>query len=535
MDPSPRRLGHLTRLAAGALLLLAAAAPLRAQPSPAPNAEPEPAPDSPREAVRQYLERCGEGDYESAARYLALRPTQRERGAELARRLKAVLDRHLWIDVESLSPASGGNESDGLPTAVEEVGAIPLAGRQAPLRLVRVEGEESVNWVFSPETVARIDRWYGTLDDRWLRERLPDPLLRPGPLELAWWQWAALPILLLAAWGLGRLLGWGTLRLLARVVRRTRATWDDTLIDSLSGPVVLAWAVAAAYPLTRALALYPPAQVFVGHALGTLGLGALFWALWCGVGVVGEALRTSSWATQNASAQSALSIGIRLGRVAVIAVGAVAVLSQLGYPVAGLVAGLGLGGLAFALAAQKTVENLFGSLSLAVDAPFRVGDFVKVEDFVGTVEAIGLRSTRIRTLDRTLVSFPNGRLAEMRLESYTVRDRLRLACTIGLVYETSAAQMRQVLEGVEAVLRKHPLIWPDAVVVRFKEFGASSLDIEVMAWFRTAVWPEFQLIRQEVLLQFMEVVERAGTSFAFPTRTLHVVNEPRLERAPEGE
>jgi MscS family membrane protein len=209
--------------------------------------------------------------------------------------------------------------------------------------------------------------------------------------------------------------------------------------------------------------------------------------------------------------------------VAVVAVGAVAALSRLGYPVAGLLAGLGLGGLAFALAAQKTVENLFGSLSLAVDAPFRVGDFVKVEDFVGTVEAIGLRSTRIRTLDRTVVAIPNGRLADMRLESFSARDRMRLACTVGLVYETSAAQMRQVLEGLEDALRRHPLIWPEAMVVRFKEFGASSLDIEVMAWFQTSSWPEFQLIRQEVLLQFMEVVEGAGTSFAFPTRTVHVV------------
>lgn len=518
-------------LAIGALLLVAPPALLAAQPDPAPSAEVQVAAASPRAAVKEYLELCRDGDYESAARYLALAPAQRERGAELARRLKAVLDRHLWIDLEALSPFPAGDESDGLPDGVEEIGTIPLVGRDMSARLVRVAGEESASWAFSPETVARIDRWYGALGDRWLRERLPDSLLRPGPLDLAWWQWGALAILLLVAWGLGRVLGWATLRLLARVVSRTRATWDDALTGSLAGPVVLAWSLAAAYPLTRSLGLYAPAEVYAGRTLGTLGLVALFWALWRGVGVIGEAMRGSSWAKGYASAQSALSIGIRLGRVAVLAVGAVAVLSRLGYPVAGLMAGLGLGGLAFALAAQKTVENLFGSLSLAIDAPFRLGDFVKVEDVVGTVEAIGLRSTRIRTLDRTLVTIPNGRLADMRLESYSARDRLRLACTIGLVYETSAAQMRQVLQGFEAVLRAHQLIWPDAVVVRFKEFGPSSLDIEVMAWFRTSSWPEFQLIRQEVLVKFMEVVEGAGTSFAFPTQTVHVVSEPRQERA----
>jgi MscS family membrane protein len=141
------------------------------------------------------------------------------------------------------------------------------------------------------------------------------------------------------------------------------------------------------------------------------------------------------------------------------------------------------------------------------------------------VEAIGLRSTRIRTLDRTLITIPNGRLADMRLESLTARDRMRLACTVGLVYGTTAAQMRRVLAGLESALREHPKIWPDAVVVRFKEFAASSLDIEVMAWFQTPDWSEFQLIRQEVLLRFMEVVEAAGTSFAFPTRTVRLVRE----------
>jgi MscS family membrane protein len=161
-----------------------------------------------------------------------------------------------------------------------------------------------------------------------------------------------------------------------------------------------------------------------------------------------------------------------------------------------------------------------------VDQPFREGDFVRVEDFVGTVEAIGLRSTRIRTLDRTLIALPNGRLADMRIESFSARDRLRLACTVGLVYGTTMAQMREVLAGLEGVLRAHPKIWPEAVVVRFKELGDYALNIEVMAWFLTADWGEFQLIRQELLLGFMEVVERARTSFAFPTRTIHMITEP---------
>jgi MscS family membrane protein len=204
------------------------------------------------------------------------------------------------------------------------------------------------------------------------------------------------------------------------------------------------------------------------------------------------------------------------------------ILSEFGYPAASLITGLGVGGVALALAAQKTVENLFGSVSIGVDKPFRIGDFVKIDDFTGTVELIGLRSTRIRTLDRTLITIPNGRLADMRVESFAPRDRIRLALMLGLVYETTAAQMREVLAGIEGVLRGHPKIWTDSVVVRFDSFGNSSLNIQVMAWFTTASYDEYQLIRQEVLLQFMDVVEKAGTSFAFPTQTIHVAGDEKL-------
>ena len=217
-----------------------------------------------------------------------------------------------------------------------------------------------------------------------------------------------------------------------------------------------------------------------------------------------------------------MPLGARIGKALVVAMAIVGILSTLGYPVASLVAGLGIGGLAIALAAQKTVENLFGAFSIGVDQPFREGDFVRVDDFVGTVESIGLRSTRFRTLDRTLITLPNGRLADMRLESFAARDRMRLSTVVGLVYETSSAQMRAVLEGFETVLRGHPKIWPDAIVVRFSELASSSLNVDVMAWFRTSDWSEFQLIRQEILLEFMSVVERAGTSFAFPTTTVHL-------------
>lgn len=370
---------------------------------------------------------------------------------------------------------------------------------------------------------------------RWLLETLPEPLLRPGPGNVLWWQWLALPVLLLVAWGIALPLSRITRTSLGRLGARTSTPLDDALAERLGGPITLVWAVAAAYFLLPWLGLLAPAEASV-HAFLRTGLFlAFFWSLLRSIDVLMGAITRSPWAREHPAVRTLVPLGGRTLKVAVVAMAAIAVISELGYPVASLVAGLGIGGLALALAAQKTVEHLFGSFSIGVDQPFREGDFVRIEDFVGTVEEIGLRSTRFRTLDRTLITIPNGRLADMRIESFTARDRMRLACTIGLVYGTTAAQMRKVLEGLEGVLRRHPKIWPDAVVVRFKEFAASSLDIEVMAWFMTPEWSEFQLIRQEVLLQFMEVVEAAGTSFAFPTRTVHLVPGQPAAEPPAGE
>jgi MscS family membrane protein len=480
---------------------------------------------SPRASLARFLELCRAGSYDEAARYLELPQSLSSQAQELARRLKAVLDRHVWLDLSRISSQPDGDTDDGLPAGIDEVAQIPgPAGTPEPVRLIRRDAD-GVGWLFTRATVERIDSWYADLEHRWLLEHLPAPLLRPGPRDLLYWQWLALPVLLLVAWILGSLLGRLTRFLLARAAARTATRWDNEILARIAGPLTLAWALAVVSALVQWLGLYQPAQESADRVLRAAFFVVFFWALARSVDVARQIIAGSSWASDHPASRSLLPLGARIGKVLVFAIAIVALLSELGYPVASLVAGLGIGGLAVALAAQKTVENLFGAFSIGADQPFREGDFVRVEDFVGTVEAIGLRSTRFRTLDRTLISIPNGKLADTRLESFTARDRMRLACTIGLVYGTTAAQVRQVLTGLERVLREHPAIWPDAVVVRFREFGASSLDIEVMAWFQTPRWDEFQLIRQEVLLQFMQVVEEARSSFAFPTRTLHLVSE----------
>jgi MscS family membrane protein len=306
-----------------------------------------------------------------------------------------------------------------------------------------------------------------------------------------------------------------------RFASRTTVAWDDALLAALRGPLSFGFFVLTA-KLALLLVPLPLAVVENGSAVvGALVYVAIFFSLIRVVDATRVVLESSGRPGRR-DVLGLIQIGGRLVKLVLVALGALALLSHFGFSVTTLVAGLGLGGLAIGLAAQKTLSNLFGGVSLALDQPFHTGDFVRVGDLTGTVETIGLRSTALRTLDRTLVSIPNGDLADARIESYTARDRIRLACTLGLVYSTSASAMRTVLTGLERVLREHPKIWPDTIVVRFVGFGASSLDVEVMAWFQVTDWNAFQAIREEVLLAFMEVVEGAGSSFAFPTQTVHL-------------
>jgi MscS family membrane protein len=479
------------------------------------------------------LEASRHGNFREAARELELDASQQQRGAELAKRLKFVLDRHAWLDLSSISADPSGDLDDGLAPSSERIAMIPgVSGGEDPVHLSRVERDEPA-WLFSAATVLRIDAWYEKLGQRFIMEHVPPDLQKAGPLDLLYWQWLALPLVVALAWVIGMALARVTRALLQRLAQRTEAAWDDDVLSRTRGPMRLAWATLAGFALLPWLGLNAPAEKALHGALRAFFLLAIFWALVRSLTVAGDVIARSRWALEHGASRSLVPLGVRVGKVAIIALAVVAMLSEFGYPVGGLVAGLGVGGLALALAAQKTGENLFGAFSIGLDQPFREGDFVKVEDFVGTVEAIGLRSTRIRTLDRTVITLPNGRLADMRIETFAPRDRIRLTMMIGVVYETTEAQMRKILEGFERVLREHPKIWKDTVVVRFAGFGASSLDIEIMAWFETQDFDVFRDCRQDVLLGFMAVVHENGSSFAFPSRTLHLASVPEGLRAQE--
>jgi MscS family membrane protein len=482
--------------------------------------EAEPSPGSPRAALQKYLELGRHRRFTEAAAFLDVPHEREAERAELARKLLAVLDRYAWVDLEKVSDADDGNLNDGLSPKLEQIATLRIAGKTNAVRMVHRSSGRT--WAFSPSTVAQIDGWYEQLPDRFLLEHLPAWLLRVGPRSLLWWQWIGLGLGSVIAAVLGMMLGALVRKLLGRAAAKTPTEWDDRIVARSRGPLALAVALGLLRGLLPLLLLYEPAELFVHRVLRGLFLANLLWAVWRFVDVVAETAWDSPWSHNHAGSRALIPLARRAGKAVVAVAALLLLLSALGYPVTSLIAGLGIGGLALALASQKTVENLFGAFSLGIDQPFREGDFVRIDDLLGTVERLGLRSTRIRTLDRTLVSIPNGKLAEMRLETFAVRDRMRFACTLGLVYGTSAEQLKRILSELEHLLRSHPKLWPDGVSVRFTELTAFALKVEVSCWFDTRDFDEFTSIRQDLLLAFLKVVEDAGSAVAYPTRTVRL-------------
>jgi MscS family membrane protein len=249
---------------------------------------------------------------------------------------------------------------------------------------------------------------------------------------------------------------------------------------------------------------------------------AASWVSWRLAPVVAEAVIASPRIAREALDAHLIRLTARLlgilGALALLSIGA----DRLGIPVYGIVAGLGVGGLAMALAAQSTLENLIAGLNLFADRPLRVGDSCKLGDTVGTVETIGIRSSRIRNADRTVTTIPNGVLAKMAIANQSRRDRMLFETRIGLRCETSPDRLRAILAGLHALLAGHPRAVRDSIRVRFVAFGASSLDVEIRAYLDTTDRAEVLAIQEGFLLGMMEIVEAGGSAFAFPSQTLYL-------------
>jgi MscS family membrane protein len=491
---------------------------------------------TPRGAAYGFARATRDGDYERAAEYLDLRrlpPEDQERAPEIARQLRAALGRSLPVDFASFSDRPEGYSDDGLPAWQDELGVVETSEGMVTLLLQRVprEGDGMRIWKISADTVARTHALYQEFGPGWLESWLPAFFLEVRVLRLTLADWVGLVLVALAGWLVSALLAAPLIRILARLFTRRGELLDERTVRLVRGPVRMALTILAFHFGRRDLIpLDLKAEQLFSHLDRLLWIAAIAWLLFRLIDIAAIGLRMRAEHRGNLGIIPSLPPLQRITRILVVALGTLAMLSGLGIDVTAALAGLGVGGIAIALAAQKSLENLLGGISLFADQPVRVGDFFRYGNEVGTVEEIGLRSTRVRTLERTVVTIPNAEFSNLRLENFARRDRMWLRTSIGVRYETSPDQLRFLLVKLRQILLAHPRVTDDPARVRLIGFGACSIDIEVFAYVDTADWNEFLAIREDVYLRFIDAVREAGTGFAFPSSTTYVGRDSGLDQ-----
>ena len=366
----------------------------------------------------------------------------------------------------------------------------------------------------------------------WLRAHLPESL-KQRVLLLEYWQWLGLVLLCV----LGVALDYAVIALLVVIVQQLLARQgmdaERELIRKSVRPFGLL-AMAAFWWLGLGwLGLHAEALRVVATGVKAVALVAGVWGSYRLVDVVCNALERKALRSVSKYDDLLVPLVRKTLKVAVFVVGFVVVANIFEFDVSGILAGLGLGGLAFALAAQDTVKNVFGSLTVVLDRPFEVGDWVKIDDVEGCVEEVGFRSTRVRTFYSSLISLPNAKLLTATVDNMGRRQYRRFTTTLGVTYDTPPDKLEALCEGIRELIRQHPYTRKDYFQVWVSGLADCSIDVLLYLFWECPDWTGELRSRQEFILDVLRLCERLGVEIAFPTQTLHVAagEAPADERA----
>lgn len=477
---------------------------------------------TPRSAVTNLIGALGAKDYARAANYLDV-PAGRSgsSGEELARRLQTVLDSGgTLLPFAALSNEPLGQLDDDLAPELERVGTISAAANDTPILLSRDTREDSEQvWRVSRETLSALKALApATTAGETADQGIVETNVAGAPAR----DWAMLLGLATISFALLRLIATLILAAARRLLRSHEHSSVYGFMAAALPPLSLYLAVVSFYIYANALAVSIVARQTLLRYAAIVAWVALAWFLLRLVDAIARLATGRMRRSERRQAVSVITLLRRTAKVLLLAVAIVAILDTIGFDVTTGIAALGIGGIALALGAQKTVENLVGSVTVIVDQPVQVGDFCRVGDVVGTVEDIGMRSTRIRTNERTIVTIPNGDFAARQIENFSKRDRFLFNPVIGVTYDTDAEQMQRVLTGIREVLAADENIIDDGARARFTQFSDSSLDIELFAYIDTNDFATSVAMREALMLKIMTAIVDAGASIAFPTRTLLV-------------
>jgi MscS family membrane protein len=479
---------------------------------------------TPRGTVVGFLTAAHKGDWHTAIQYIET--PKGEDPTELATQLSVVLDQGLPATLDQISDKPQG-DSKG---AKELVGTIDTRGGPLAVHLEHLPRGSQAIWLFSPDTLKEIPAVYDEFNSTWIPDYIPQVLLRRGWLGVPLWQWLVLAIGVILAVFVAAGMRKIAMPLLRFLFRSIAEEQDEWLLDRLTGPLrgLISLLVIEATISFLHLPLFArQAWYFTGRALAIVLGGWLFARV---VHVSGRLLGRRVERRGGADATAVIRLCERTLTVVAFCFVVVLLLKSIGLikDVSTLVAGLGVGGIAIALAAQKTLENLFGGISIIFDRTIRVGDACRIGDRTGTVEDIGLRSTALRTDARTVLTVPNSQLSAMNIENFGMREKVYFRHVIGIRCETTAAQMRALLDALRRLLTSDAQVEPSTARVRLIRFGLSSLDIEVVAYILTTDDLKFLEVQEALLLRIMDTIEANGTATALPSQTLYLGRDAGL-------
>lgn len=531
MRPRSRSLARHIAALLSAVVLSALAGSARAQD------EPPEFCATPRRAVESVFtwQQQGHTDLGKATRCLdgsGRSPTELE---ELARRIKAVFDaRGIRLNPDDFS--------DRPDWTNPESGAHAFAPAPVLPDVVVLRGDDG-KWRWTKQSLDTVSEIYterlGALEG--LVRRLP-PSFRGSLFGVQVWQYLALLLLVVLGLVIRSIIAFVLENRLSKLASQFGTAWVGTVVDVFASPgatLAMAAILRVTYPELR---LPIKAALVTSIAVRVLFVLSIVWAAYKFVDVIAAQMARKAEETDSKLDDQLVPLVRKALKVLVVIAGGLFILQNLDVDVGSLLAGLGIGGIAFALAARDTLANFFGSLMIFLDRPFQIGDWVKVNDVEGIVEEVGFRSTRIRTFYNSIVTVPNAKFTETAIDNLGERVYRRCFVTLNLTYDTTAEQMQAFVEGIRAIIQANEHTRKDYYEVHMSGFGAHSLDVMVYFFFKVQSWSDELRERHNVFLEIMRLAQELGVVFAFPTQTLHVdyLGAPGAPRnipapRPEGE
>ena len=508
------------------------AAPTAVAPTPVTPSDPlERGRETPRGTVIGFIRATQSENYGVAVQYFDVRHRAAvEPEQELAQQLLAILNARFVGSLDSITNDPTGREDGGPPREQVMVGGTRGLSESLPLYLVHAEVARGAKvWLISRQTLDQVPEVYDSLRFPQLEKRLPKFLVKTRLLGMPLWQWLSIVLFVPVA----LLLGW-LAALLARVFSaRMRRALGLAAIPSewrRFGPSAVLSAVIIHYYFVYLIGASILYRQYYRNLLLILLAFAFYWAItrltyWLSLRIWNRLTRQGMYAQR-----SLVSLTRRVLDVAIFFLIALLVFNKvLDWNLTAALAGLGIGGLAIGLGAQKTFENMLGGISILTDRAVLVGDACRIGDQRGIVEDIGLRSTKLRTEERTLVSIPNGTVATATLENFRLRDKILFRQALRLRYDLAPDHVRYVLEQLREALKRHAKVEEASARVRLLKLGENAIEVEIYAYILVREYREFLAVQEELILQAMDVIESSGAAVALPTQTTMVTRDAWID------